>query len=76
MTCITFVEKQEHLMRIEPITGRSVEEIVAGLNSGFYEIRDDNEAVIEVGSKAEVAQIWSIEETAAGVERVEFSATA
>lgn len=73
MTCITFIEKQEHLMRIEPIAGRSIEEIVAGLNRGVYEIRDNNEAVIEVASRAEIAQIWSVEETAAGVERVEFA---
>ena len=59
MTCITFVEKQEHLMRIEPITGHSVEGIVAGLNSGTLEIRDDNEAwltrwVLSFGGEAVV----------------------
>jgi len=72
MRCVTFIEKIEHQMAIEPKAGHSVAEVVLGLNAGKYEIRDDKGAVIEKGTWIVVAYIGTYEATAADVERTEF----
>lgn len=72
MSRIAFIQKEEDEMNIEAAHGHSVVEIVAGLNAGRYEIADDNETITDAITKAIVACVWSIEPTAAVVERGEF----
>jgi hypothetical protein len=72
MTRISFMQKEEYEMEIEAASGRSVAEIVAGLNAGNYEIGNGKATIMDAMTKEIVAYVDSIEATAAGGERTQF----
>lgn len=53
MSRISFIQREEYEMQIEPADGYSVAEIVAGLNMGKYEIDDGKETITDVVTKAD-----------------------